>query len=568
MNKRLLWITDADKTGYAAASQQLLHTMDFAALGVDLYVFGINTSDCNLEVLQEKYPNAVKHYVTTYPKEIASSMSEFSKLPKETMDFLMGYLLGFHDIKEVVNDSDPHLIIFINDNYPIELLHKKIVDKCPTWDGLFVPYMPIDCQSFPKSFFKCFANSPIITMTKYGASELQKEGSVHSVHVLPHVLNGASFSKLDATTLDRVKYLGPLHDKNFIVFNGNANQYRKRLDLTIVAFAKWLKKTGIEDAGLLLKCKSQPSINDGGFNIPQVVSNLSEQLDIDLGKHIYLIDGSVSEEDLNVLYNLADVTLSTTSGEGFGLMPLEAVLAGAPCIVPNGTSYIELLRDVCPMMDVDIVAHAMGRGGAMGKVITPDTVACVLKASYSWRDDLQCMPVMECIGERDSHIQTILCGQSDAIQRPQNTPAMMGNVNVHHYCETKDDLIEALQNTTHSRFQILIIHGEDGAFMRTYASWGVDEAFIKAHINAECMHHTVKYVEPSALETAVEGFCVKVPLPRVESAIELLEFYYNSTEMREMYASRTRDKLQALESSVVQRTFESILSRLILTDAA
>lgn len=52
-----------------------------------------------------------------------------------------------------------------------------------------------------------------------------------------------------------------------------------------------------------------------------------------------------SEEGLNVLYNLADVNVSASSSEGFGLPTLESMACGIPQVAPNCSSFTELIGD-------------------------------------------------------------------------------------------------------------------------------------------------------------------------------------------------------------------------------
>lgn len=61
--------------------------------------------------------------------------------------------------------------------------------------------------------------------------------------------------------------------------------------------------------------------------------------------------GEVSDEDLVLLYNAAQVFLFPSLYEGFGLSPLEAMACGTPVISSNTSSLPEVLGDVAILLD-------------------------------------------------------------------------------------------------------------------------------------------------------------------------------------------------------------------------
>jgi len=70
----------------------------------------------------------------------------------------------------------------------------------------------------------------------------------------------------------------------------------------------------------------------------------------DVNKTIALFGGNVyanplPEEELNILYNVADINVSTALGEGVGLSLIEALAAGTTSIAPKHSSIPEMLGD-------------------------------------------------------------------------------------------------------------------------------------------------------------------------------------------------------------------------------
>jgi glycosyltransferase involved in cell wall biosynthesis len=80
-----------------------------------------------------------------------------------------------------------------------------------------------------------------------------------------------------------------------------------------------------------------------------------------------IFTGGVSEEDLPVLYNGAEVLVYPAFAEGFGLPVLEAMSCGTPVITSNTTSLPEVTADAAILIN----PHSSGEiGQAMEKILS------------------------------------------------------------------------------------------------------------------------------------------------------------------------------------------------------
>ena len=79
--------------------------------------------------------------------------------------------------------------------------------------------------------------------------------------------------------------------------------------------------------------------------------------------------GFVPDEDMPILYNLADIFVYPSLYEGFGLPPLEAMACGCPVIASNASSIPEVVGDAGMMIDPYDVS---GLAKAMYEVSTND----------------------------------------------------------------------------------------------------------------------------------------------------------------------------------------------------
>lgn len=122
----------------------------------------------------------------------------------------------------------------------------------------------------------------------------------------------------------------------FIVGNVNRNQYRKRLDLTIQYFAKWVRRYKIDDAFLCFHALQ-------GATTQADLENLAHFWGRDEW-HPYgvqdrlIVYGAENhftgypESQVNEIYRSFDVQISTSLGEGWGLTAMEGMACGIPQI--------------------------------------------------------------------------------------------------------------------------------------------------------------------------------------------------------------------------------------------
>jgi glycosyltransferase involved in cell wall biosynthesis len=98
--------------------------------------------------------------------------------------------------------------------------------------------------------------------------------------------------------------------------------------------------------------------------------------------------GYVPDDDLVALYNAADIFVSPSLFEGFGLPPLEAMACGTPVVTSNTTSLPEVVGDAALMVNP---LDAEELAGAMSAVLGDDALRAHLAtrgleraAAFSW----------------------------------------------------------------------------------------------------------------------------------------------------------------------------------------
>jgi glycosyltransferase involved in cell wall biosynthesis len=309
---KLLWIGDiVAMTGFARVTENVLsHLKD----KYEVHVLGCNWHG-DYTPLQEEYK--------LYP-----ASNRFQQAP-----------FGEERIREIVERIRPDVVFTMNDIWIINEQWKRIADLRETLGFKFVGYYPMDSYGWYGALLDTLNDwDAAICYTSFGAQETITAGSQKPINVVPHGVTAGQFSPMDK--LEARKQLG-LDPNDFIVFNGNRNQFRKRIDLTISAFAKFA--VGRPDAKLYLHM----GLKDQGWDIMPLFAREMQRQGLDPNNRIIMTTPhahppSVDVELLNVIYNAVDVGVNTCKGEGWGLVNFEHAACRVAQVVPDHTSCKEI----------------------------------------------------------------------------------------------------------------------------------------------------------------------------------------------------------------------------------
>jgi glycosyltransferase involved in cell wall biosynthesis len=263
---------------------------------------------------------------------------------------------GEQRIREVVEREQPDIVFTINDMWIINEQYRQIEDFHKEGKFKFVGYAPMDSYNWMGCLSET-ANAwdAIISYTEFGAYEFVKGGINKPIAVIPHGVTPGQFYPMDKK--EARKRLG-LKDDIFIVFNGNRNQFRKRQDITISAFAKFAKDK--PEAQLYMHM----GLKDQGWDIMSVFGREMQKNGLDPNGRIIMTANTpnppnVEVDLLNAIYNSADIGVNTCKGEGWGLVNFEHAACRVAQVVPDHTSckeifdgYGKLIR--CDHVDVDV----------------------------------------------------------------------------------------------------------------------------------------------------------------------------------------------------------------------
>jgi hypothetical protein len=146
------------------------------------------------------------------------------------------------------------------------------------------------------------------------------------VSYVPHGINPDDYKPTDVPENFRKQILGG-KDYDFVLYWSNRNIRRKQPIEVIYAFKEFISKLPKEKADKCVLLMHTQPVDENGTDLPKVVLDNAPECNV-------LFDtGRWNEEQLNYLYNIADVTINVASNEGFGLATAESIMAGTPIIV-------------------------------------------------------------------------------------------------------------------------------------------------------------------------------------------------------------------------------------------
>jgi glycosyltransferase involved in cell wall biosynthesis len=262
---------------------------------------------------------------------------------------------GEERIREIVEREQPDIVFTLNDPWIASEQYRRIEDLHKQGKFKFVGYLTMDSYNWLGGIDPHInVWDSVITFTEFGAYEFLKAGINRPITVIPHGLDSEVFYPMDKKEARKELKLS---EDIFICFNGQRNQPRKRIDITIAAFAQFA--VGRPDAQMYLHM----GLKDQGWDAMGLFAREMRKNGLDPNNRIIMTTNTpqpsnVPVEMLNTIYNVADVGINTTKGGGWELVNFEHAACRVAQVVPDHTStkeifegYGELIR--CDHIDVD-----------------------------------------------------------------------------------------------------------------------------------------------------------------------------------------------------------------------
>jgi len=258
---------------------------------------------------------------------------------------------GIGRLPQIVEQERPDIFICLNDIWIVNQVWERIHFLQPQIKFKFVPYFPIDSEWYTDSMLRFVKDWDFaITFTVEQAERITRQGvQPKMMGVIPHGIDANKFYKIDQK--EARKALGLPEDK-FIVLNGNRNQPRKNIDLTIKAFAEFAKDK--PDTMLYLHMSEK----DMGWDVKSLFESEMSRRGLDSKMRLIMTTQNIDyinappDSLLNQIYNACDIGLNTANGEGWGLVPFEHASCVKPQVMPNHTSCSDIWKNKALLIDV------------------------------------------------------------------------------------------------------------------------------------------------------------------------------------------------------------------------
>jgi glycosyltransferase involved in cell wall biosynthesis len=316
-------------TGYSKVSFNLLKQLATLTPLVKVFHFGFQRSPARTPQPMRPVPGIIQYDAAA------------NEDPRE-----QGF--GFNKFKDYLETVSPDIVMIYNDPIIVAQFINSIKDIPKTFK-LWV-YLDQVYEGADMGLLRSIENKAdrIICFTDAWKKHLLTRLTTTTipVDVMEHGVDTMVFKPLPDVERMGIRRSMNIPADSKIFLNVNRNSQRKRLDLTIMGFARLLKKFPSEKFYLVFVTSVKP---EGGacYNPLQIYMNELNRAGLDVqtyGTRVSVVDTTppsayYSDDSINQLYNAADVGINTSNGEGFGLCQLEHMATGAPQVVMDIGGY-------------------------------------------------------------------------------------------------------------------------------------------------------------------------------------------------------------------------------------
>ena len=258
---------------------------------------------------------------------------------------------GVGEVREFVKKNKPDVCIVYNDMMIIHqvVTQLKLAQKEDGAVFKIIGYIDQVYLNQKKDFIDfCNANLDFgLLFTEHWAKIIIEQGLTLPTDFLPHGFNPMLYYPVPKA-LARTYY--GISPADFVILNLNRNQPRKRWDTCLKAFAEIVSRYPKEPIKMVVGTATQ-----GAWNLIEIFERELKKRGLTLADgmaHLIVIDRpqKMTDEETNILYNLADIGINTCDGEGFGLCNFEQAAIGIPQVVPKLGGFVDFFDDSCAIL--------------------------------------------------------------------------------------------------------------------------------------------------------------------------------------------------------------------------
>jgi glycosyltransferase involved in cell wall biosynthesis len=220
-------------------------------------------------------------------------------------------------LEKQIRSAIPLTYLNIWDDVPYPMYNRPFYESC---DALF-------------SISKQTMNINKWVLNPKNCVTVNDEGPMNSrtlLHYVPHGIDSDVFRPLPSNDPSLIEFKKRLYngkkEPKFVIFYNSRNVHRKRTSNIILAYRQFCDNLSKEEAAGCTLVLHTEIMQDAGTNLMAVKEALCPDY------NIIFSPGKLVPTDMNLIYNVADVTINASSNEGFGLSIAESIMCGTPVV--------------------------------------------------------------------------------------------------------------------------------------------------------------------------------------------------------------------------------------------
>ncbi len=335
-----------------------------------------------------------------------------------------GDLFGFKALKQILTTQKYDLIIFFQDIFHIQVVMERYKEELK--DTPLILYYPTDSEPFSLSWSNVIKSPNVVKhfiyteFSKNSIFETIPDADESKFEILLHGVDISKFKYLPYDEMVKWRETYELMDR-FVLVNINRFSHRKFVTGTLLAVSLlrhgyykcqcgsyYLKRCTLnrctsaplgyvepkDDVCLILHMNPQEpyamgmtmgdSLYNHAYNTGWVDDDITTRgLILKTTDPIIYNKKKYEEEDLSILYNVSNINISSTLGEGCGLSFLEAAACGTPSIAPLNSAIPEMLGEFGHLVPNSAFISSMQRVGYLDPVVSIPRMVDVLEQEYA-----------------------------------------------------------------------------------------------------------------------------------------------------------------------------------------
>ncbi len=312
---------------------------------------------------------------------------------------------GFNKLAEYVDTVNPDIVMIYNDPIVINQFLDAIKDipkTFKTWIYLDLVYDHPD-QGLIRNIEQK-ADRIFCFTEKWKKHLLSKIPTTNKpIDVMEHGVDTITFKKCSDTERLAIRKQLQVPPDAIAFLNVNRNSERKRLDLSLMGFARLIQRHPNLPLHMVFVTGMNPQAG-AYYNPIQIFVSELQELGLDVlkyGNRVTCVDTNRQLFDdmaINTIYNACDYGINTSNGEGFGLCQLEHLATGAPQVVIDVGDYHSFMTpEVAEFIPAKEYAY-LSMGAGIGSIARTATVADVTEAMdriLSNKNSAACIKIAE-----------------------------------------------------------------------------------------------------------------------------------------------------------------------------